>query len=60
MQATDEVIPDDIKKTLSYGALTCKPRIMIFIEGEKKEEIDGADFTKVAAAVAKYIPSVEE
>ena len=54
------MIPDDIKKGFSYGPLTCKPRILVFIDGEKKEEIDGADFTKVESAVTKYIPSVEE
>ena len=54
------MIPEDIKAEFVFGPLTCKPRILVYIDGEKKEEIDGADYTKINGAVTKFIPTVEE
>jgi len=40
--------------------LSCKPRFLIFIEGEMKADIIGADFTKIEQVVNTYIPSLED
>jgi len=42
--------------------LSCKHFLLLIYtqEGEKKEEINGADFTKIENAVRKYIPSLED
>ena len=55
----DNLVPEDVKASLTYGPLTCKPRIVIYQEG-KKEEIDGADFTKLEAAVMKFMPMLDD
>jgi hypothetical protein len=39
---------------------SCKPRFIIFLEGELKANIDGADYTKIESCVAQYIPSLDE
>ena len=53
--AGEDIIPEDILAKLDNGPLTCKPRFLIFEGGEKKAEIDGADFTQMEAAINKYI-----
>jgi len=58
--AQQDVIPQEIYSALKYGPLTCKPRFAIFIEGEKKEEVDGADFTNIEKAIKKFIPSLDD
>lgn len=44
--AVEEFIPHEIIASLKTP-LSCKPRFLIFTEGELKEEIDGADCTKL-------------
>lgn len=58
--AVEDVIPEDILANLKHGPLTCKPRFLIFADGEKKDEIDGADYTKLELAISKYIPAFDE
>ena len=40
--------------------VTCKPKFLIYLEGELKAEIDGADFTKIETVVTTYIPGLDE
>ena len=54
------VLPEEIKAKLEFGQLTCKPRFGIFMGGEKKCEIDGADYTCLEANVNKFIPQIDE
>ena len=53
---SEEFIPEDVLAGLKEGPLTCKPRFVLFFEGEKKDEIDGADYTKLEQSIAKHIP----
>ena len=57
---TEEFIPEEILSSLQFGALTCKPRFVLFFEGEKKDEIDGADYTKLEMAISKHIPQLDD
>ena len=58
--ASDEFMPEEVKASLTYGPLTCKPRFLLFVEGEKKDEIEGADYTKLESCVQKYVPAYDE
>ena len=49
-QAEEKVIPEDIRVNLTNGPLTCKPRFLVFCEGELKQEIDGPDYSVMEAA----------
>ena len=60
LTADETVCPPELLADLKYGALTCKPRFIIWVEGEKKEEIDGADFTTIEAALTKWVPSLDD
>lgn len=39
---------------------SCKPRFIVYLEGELKANIDGADYTKIEHCVNTYIPSLDE
>ena len=58
--AGQDCIPEDVLAGLVHGPLTCKPRFLIFVEGEKKDEIDGADFTMMQASVGRNIPLFDD
>ena len=58
--STAEFVPEEVLAGLSNGPLSCKPRFVMFLEGEKKCEIDGADYTKFEIAIAKHIPSFDD
>ena len=58
--AAADIIPEEFLAKLQYGPLTCKPRFVLFHEGEKKGEIDGADFTLLEASVNKNLPAQDE
>ena len=56
----EDFLPEDLVAGLKAGPLSCKPRFLLFSEGEKKDEIDGADYTKLEAAIGKYIPQLDD
>ena len=58
--AVEDNIPEDILNGLKFGPLTCKPRFILFFEGEKKDEIDGADYTKLESSIGKHIPQLDD
>ena len=58
--ASEEFVPQDVMAGLSNGPLTCKPRILLFYEGEKKDEIDGADYTELETKIARHIPQFDD
>ena len=58
--AVEDTIPEEVISGLKFGPLTCKPRFVIFCGGEKKDEIDGADYTQLEACLKKNIPSSED
>lgn len=58
--ASEEFIPEEIVGGLSCGPLTCKPRFLIFAEGEKKDEIDGADYSRLEVSIGKNIPTFDD
>ena len=53
-------VPEEVLAGLSCGPLSCKPRFLMFHEGEKKAEIDGADYTKFEQAIQRYIPTYDD
>ena len=58
--ASEDVIPEDVMAKLENGPLSCKPRFIVYEGGEKKAEVDGADFTQLEAAINKYIPQLDD
>ena len=54
------MIPEDVMASLKDGALSCKPRFIVYMEGEKVTEVEGVDYTEILAAVNKYIPATDE
>ena len=58
--ASQEIVPEEFLAKMQFGALTCKPRFVLIYEGEKKAEIEGADFTALEAAVNKSLPAQDE
>ena len=55
-----DLVPEDIMGGLKHGPLTAKPRFLLYLDGEKKEEISGADLTTLEAAIARYIPQSDD
>ena len=39
---------------------TCRPIFLIYVEGELKAEVEGADFVKIQTIVNTYIPSLDD
>ena len=39
---------------------TCKPKFVVYLEGEIKGVVIGADFNKIADLVDKFIPTIEQ
>ena len=58
--APEEYVPEDILAGLKFGPLTCKPRFLLFVEGQKMDEIDGADLTMLQASLSKHIPKDDD
>ena len=58
--ASQEIVAEETLASLQSGPLTCKPRFLIYVAGEKKAEISGCDFTALNAAISKYIPVIED
>ena len=59
-RASENFCPEEVMTTLKHGALTCRPRFLFFYEGEKKEEVTNADYTKVEQAITKYMPAIDD
>ena len=58
--AIAENVPEEVLGSLQSGPLSCKPRFVMYLEGEKKCEIDGADYTKFETAIQRNIPSFDD
>ena len=58
--ATEEFIPEEILGGLTEGPLTCKPRFLIFFEGEKKAEVAGAVYPRLEDAIGKHKPANDD
>ena len=57
---SEENLPEEIVGGLQHGPLTCKPRFLVYLEGEKKDEIDGADHTRLEMSIQKNIPQLDD
>ena len=57
---SEDSLPQEVMAQLKEGPLSCKPRFILFVEGEMKLEVNGADFTKIDAGIKKFIPSADE
>ena len=60
LSCSEEFVPEEVKANLKEGPLRCKPRFLVYLEGNKKDEISGADYTKLEASVQKYIPASDD
>ena len=58
--AETSFVPEEVLAGLQHGALSCKPRFIFYLEGEKKCEIDGADYTKFEESINRYIPTFDD
>lgn len=58
--AVEDIVPEEILSGLTHGSLTCKPRFLLFCDGEKKDEIDGADYTSLERAIGRHIPTFDD
>ena len=45
---------------MKFGPLSCRPRFILFYGGEKVDEVDGADYTKLHEIIGKHVPTTEE
>lgn len=59
-RASELVCPEEVMTSLKHGPLTCRPRFLFFYEGEKKDEVSNADYTKVEQAINKFIPATDD
>ena len=57
---SEEFIPAEVMAAMANGPLTCKPRLLLFCEGEKKDEIDGANYTELEQKIGKHIPQSDD
>jgi len=53
-------VPEDVLTAFDHGELTCKPRFVMYYEGEKKIEITGPDYTALEQACNKFCPSLDD
>lgn len=57
-------IPKEIAESpefkTSFGEFSCKPKFGVYLEGELKGVVNGADYTKIEDMIKKYIPSIEK
>lgn len=57
---SEENIPPEYIKGFKYGELTCKPRFLVYLESEKKDEILGADYCKIEQNCQKWTPALDD
>lgn len=43
----------------AVGEFTCRPKFCVYLEGELKGVIDGADYTKITELAKIHIPSLD-
>ena len=58
--AVEEDVPEEVLAGLNHGPLTCQPRFLLYCEGEKKDEIRGADYTALERAISRHIPTLDD
>ena len=51
------LMPEEVLADLEHGELTSQPRFLIYVEGEKRAEIRGADFPEIETAIGQNIPN---
>ena len=56
----ESMVPEDIATSFNHGPLTCKPRFVIYLEGDKKIEVNGPDYTALETACNKFCPSLDD
>ena len=62
-QCSEGAVPEDIMLALTEGPngkLTCKPRFLVYCEGQLKQEIDGPDYSVLVTACNKFIPQIDD
>ena len=58
-RCSDDKMDEEVLAKLKFGPLDCKPRFLLFRNGEIKAEISGADFTSLEEAIYKHLPREE-
>lgn len=63
-QCEDGMIPKEMRDTPEFktqiGEIGCKPKFAIYLEGELKGVVNGADYTKIEELIKRFIPSIEK
>ena len=55
-----QFMPADLHKKYIQNPTSCKPKFLVYLEGELKGEVEGADISKIEALITKYIPALDE
>ena len=58
--ASEENIPEDVLAGLKFGPLNCKPRFILYVDGQKVDEVDGADYPKLEVSIGKNVPALDD
>ena len=63
-QCEDGMVPKEMRDTPEFktqiGEIGCKPKFAIYLEGELKGVVNGADYTKIEELIKRFIPSIEK
>ena len=54
------LLPADLLKKYVSNATSCKPKFLVYMEGEIKGDVEGADISKVERLIATHIPALDE
>ena len=60
LSCEESLVPEEVLASLVKGPIRCKPRFLIYQDGEKKDEIDGADYNSLEMSIAKNIVSLDD
>ena len=60
LSCDESMLPEEVVSSFKFGPLTAKPRFLIFVGGEKKDEVNGADLTELERIIQRNMPSGDD
>ena len=54
------LLPAGLHKKYVTNPTSCKPKFLVYLEGEIKGDVEGADISKIERLVATHIPALDE
>ena len=54
------LLPADLQKKYITNPTSCRPKFLVFMEGEIKGDVEGADISKIERLIATHIPGLDE